>query len=131
MLMAKLAYAAKLLARVDLSNGVVRVAEYKETSAEEKNESDYAFKSVIKKDMTNRRTISVVSLILAVLSVLFFRIPWVGLILAILSVGGAGWSRKNLGYFDKISLAAIIVGIFGVVFALCGIIFAEILSAIF
>ena len=40
-------------------------------STEEKNESDYAFKSVIKKDLTNRRTISVVSLILAVLSVLF------------------------------------------------------------
>ena len=105
--------------------------EKSKSSAEEKNESDYAFKSVIKKDMTNRRTISVVSLVLAVLSVLFFRIPWVGLVLAILSVGGAGWSRKNLGYFDKISLAAIIVGIFGVVFALCGIIFAEILSTIF
>ena len=60
--------------------------EKSKTSAEEKNESDYAFKSVIKKDMTNRRTISVVSLILAVLSILFFRIPWVGLILAILSV---------------------------------------------
>lgn len=105
--------------------------EKSKTSAGEKNESDYAFKSVIKKDLTNRRTISVVSLILAVLSVLFFRIPWVGLVLAILSVGGAGWSRKNIGYFDRISLAAIIVGIFGVVFALCGIIFSEILSTIF
>lgn len=104
--------------------------EKSKTSGEENNDGDYAFKSVIKKDLTNRRTISIISLVLAVLSVLLFRIPWLGLTLAVLSIGGALWSRKNLGYFDKISLAAIIVGIFGIVFALCGIIFAGILSAI-
>ena len=100
-------------------------------SANESKEGDYAYKNVIKKDLKNRRTVSVVSLIFAVLSVLLFRIPWVSLILGILSVGGAGFSRKNLGYFDKISLAAIIVGIFGVVFSLCGIIFANLFAMIF
>lgn len=95
------------------------------------NEGEYAYKSVVKKDMKNRRTISVISLAVAVLSVLLFRIPWVALVLGILSVGGAAFSRKNLGYFDKISLAAIFVGIFGVVFALAGIIFADVFSLIF
>ena len=33
------------------------------------------------------------------------KLLWI--VLGILSVGGAAFSRKNLGYFDKISLAAI------------------------
>jgi hypothetical protein len=89
------------------------------------------YKNVIKKDLKNRRTVSVISLFLAILSILLFRIPWVGLVLGILSVCGAAFSRKNLGYFDKISLAAIIVGIFGVVFSLSGIIFANVFALIF
>ena len=102
-----------------------------EKQAANEQGDDYAYKSVIKKDLKNRRTVSVISLVLAILSVLFFRLPWVGLVFGVLSVGGAAFSRKNLGYFDKLSLAAIIVGIFGVVFALCGIIFADILAVIF
>jgi hypothetical protein len=94
-------------------------------------DGEYAYKSVIKKDMKNRRTISVISLALAVLSILLFRLPILALILGVLSIGGAAFSRKNLGYFDKISLAAIIIGIFGVVFALSGIIFANIFDMIF
>ena len=38
------------------------------------NEGEYAYKSVVKKDMKNRRTISVISLAVAVLSVLLFAI---------------------------------------------------------
>ena len=97
----------------------------------EESGEDYAYKSVIKKDLKNRRTVSVISLVLAVLSVILFRVPWVSLIFGLLSVGGAAFSRNNLGYFDKLSIAAIIVGIFGVVFALCGIIFANLLAVIF
>ena len=97
----------------------------------QQNDGEYAFKSVIKKDMKNRRDFSVISLILAVLSVILFRVPWLSLILGLLSVGTAAFSRKNLGYFDKLSLAAIIVGIFGIVFSLCGILFADILVTIF
>ena len=97
----------------------------------QQNDGEYAFKSVIKKDMKNRRDFSVISLILAVLSVILFRVPWLSLILGLLSVGTAAFSRKNLGYFDKLSLAAIIIGIFGIVFSLCGILFADILVTIF
>ena len=100
------------------------------SSAEDKNDGDYAFKNVLKKDMSNRRTFSVISFGLAILSILFFGISWAGLVLGLFSVGCAAWSRRNLGYFDKISIAAIIVGIFGIVFALCGIIFAGFLSSI-
>lgn len=103
----------------------------KTTEKEQGSDGEYAYKSVIKKDLKNRRTISVISLILAVLSIIFIFAPWVGLVCAILSVGMALWSRKNLGYFDKISLAAIIIGIFGVVFSISAIIFGGIISSLF
>ena len=94
-----------------------------------KTESDYVYKTVIK-NKQNRRTWSVVSLGLAVVSVLSFSLSWFSLIFGVLSVGAAIVSRKNLGYFDKLSLAGIIVGIFGVVFSVAGIIFESILSGI-
>ena len=99
--------------------------------SEDSTEGEYAYKSVIKKDLKNRRTVSVISLVCAVLSILLFRLPVLALIFGVLSIGGAAFSRKNLGYFDKISLAAIIIGIFGAVFALCGIIFANIFAMLF
>ena len=92
--------------------------------------NEYAYKNVIK-DKQQRRTWSVGSIMLAVLSLVFLFWPWVSLVLGIGSAGAAAVSRKNLGYFDKISLAAMIIAIFGVVFALSGIIFADLLAGIF
>ena len=94
------------------------------------SESEYVYKTVIK-NKENRRTWSVASLILAVLSVLSVFVSWLSLIFGGLSVGAAVVSRKNLGYFDKISLAGIIIGIFGIVFAVVGIIFSNLISALF
>jgi hypothetical protein len=105
--------------------------EHSTDHTEEQSGNEYAYKTVIKKDMKNRRTVSVISLIIAVLSLLLFLFSWVSLILGLASVGGAAFSRKNLGYFDKLSIAAIIVGIFGVVFAISGIIFKDILTVFF
>ena len=85
----------------------------KATEEGQGSDGEYAYKSVIKKDLKNRRTVSVIALFCAVLSVIFFFAPWVGLILAMISIGFAVWSRSNLGYFDKISIAAIIISIFG------------------
>lgn len=102
-------------------------AKVKDESAE--SEGEYVYKTVIK-NKQNRRTWSVVSLALAIISVLSFSLSWLSLIFGALSVGAAAISRKNLGYFDKISLAGIIVGIFGVVFSLAGIIFGSIISGL-
>ena len=93
-------------------------------------ETEYAYKKVIK-DKQQRRTWSVCSIILAVLSLIFLFWPWVSLVLAVGSAAAAAVSRKNLGYFDKISLAAMIIAIFGVVFAISGIVFADLLASIF
>ena len=81
---------------------------------------EYAYKKVIK-DKQQRRTWSVGSIILAVLSLVFLFLPWVSLVLGVGSAAAAAVSRKNLGYFDKISLAALIIAIFGIVFAISGI----------
>ena len=108
--------------------------EYNEESKAYTDESDkegeYVYKNVINKK-EQKRTWSVVSLILAMLSVLLLYFSWVGLVLGLLSVACAVISRKNLGYFDKITLCALIVAIFGVVFGICGIAFGDILAGLF
>lgn len=93
-------------------------------------ESEYAYKTVLKTKQ-NRRTWSVASVILAVLSIAFVYFSWVSLIFGVLAVGSAVISRANLGYFDKLSLAGIFVGIFGIVFSIAGIAFGGLLSSIF
>jgi hypothetical protein len=95
------------------------------------NESDYAYKNVIKKDKKNRRTWSLVSIVFALASVFTLYFPWLSLIFGAVAVGSGVISRHNLGYFDKITLSGIIVGIFGIVFSFFGLIFAQILPRIF
>lgn len=59
---------------------------------------------------------SVISVVLAVVSIglSVFYIP--SLILAALSLGAALYSRYILGYFDKPSLVGLILSIFGIIF---------------
>lgn len=95
------------------------------------SEENYAFQKVMPaKNKENRRTWSVISLILSILSLLLVYFSWVSLILGILSVGSALISRKNIGYFDKLSLAGMFIGIFGVVFSVGAIIFSELLFSV-
>ncbi len=101
----------------------------KKNSEAPEGEEGYVYKKVIK-DKQYRRTWSVASVILAVLSVLLTYFSYVGIVLGLLSVGCAAISRKNLGYFDKISLAGMIIAIFGVVFSLAGIALSGILSGV-
>ena len=104
------------------------------TGEENGGEQNYAFKNVLKKN-PNKRTWSVVSIVLAGLSILLLPIPILpiaSIILAVLAIGASVLSRVNLGYFDKLSLAGLIVSIFGSVFSLAGIIFFDmIMSLIF
>lgn len=101
----------------------------KENSESPEGEENYVYKKVIK-NKQNRRTWSVASIILAVLSVVLVYFSYVSLCLGLASVGCAFMSRKNLGYFDKISLAGMIIAIFGVVFSIAGIIFTSLFSGI-
>ena len=96
------------------------------SSQASENEQEYVYKNVIK-DKQHRRTWSVASLILAVLSIFLTYFSWVGLALALISGGCAAMSRKNLGYFDKISLTGIIVAIFGIMFAITGLVFGDLI----
>ena len=90
---------------------------------------EYVYKKVIP-NKQNRRTWSLASLVLAILSLMLVYFSWVSIVLALASGGCALISRKNLGYFDKMTLAGIIIAIFGVVFSLGGLIFAELISGL-
>ena len=99
--------------------------ETKVNNESSESEGEYVYKTVIK-NKENRRTWSVVSLILGVLSVLSLFVSWLSIAFGLLAVGSGIISRKNLGYFDKISISGIIVGIFGFVFAIAVMIFKSI-----
>ena len=103
--------------------------EPKVSSEESVDEGEYVYKKVIQ-NKQNRRTWSLASLALAILSLLLTFFPWIGLIVGLSSAGAATVSRKNLGYFDKITLAGLIIAIFGIVFSLAGIIFADVFAGI-
>ena len=94
------------------------------------SENEYAYKTVISKK-ENRRTLSIISLAFAVLSILSLVIPWLGFIFCLISVGMGAFSRKNLGYFDRLTLAGLIIDIFGFVFAVSGMIFGSLMSLLF
>lgn len=92
-------------------------------------DSEYVYKKVIN-NKEQRRTWSVVSILLAVLSVVLCYFSWAGLILGLASVGAAVIFRIKLGYFDKLSLVALILAIFGVVFAAVGIAFGDLFMSL-
>ena len=99
-------------------------------SAEENGgESGYVYKKVIK-NKEQRRTWSVGALALAILSLSLSFFPWVGLVLGLASAGAGLISRRNLGYFDKLSLVALIIAIFGVVFSITGIAFGDFINSL-
>ena len=100
-------------------------------NAEQDGENDnYVYKNVLQ-DKQHRRTWSVVSLALSILSILLVYFSWVGLILSVAAIACAAVSRKNIGYFDKLSLFGLIIGIFGTVFSLSGIIFVDLIKSFF
>ena len=100
------------------------------TTTEANDEQEYAFKNVLKKN-PNKRTWSVISIVLAGLSILLMPIPILpiaSLVLGILAIGAAILSRVNIGYFDKLSIAGLIIAIFDVVFSAAGMIFFDMIK---
>lgn len=60
---------------------------------------------------------SVAALILSIASIMCCCVYWVGLVCGALGIIFAVISRRSLGYFDGLSIASIIVSIFGLVFS--------------
>ena len=72
---------------------------------------------------------SVLALIVAVLSVVLFFVPAVSITLGIVAVALTVVSRLSIGYFDNYGIAAIIVGIFGIVFGISYIVYDLLIAA--
>lgn len=94
----------------------------------EYNENEYETE-VKEKPKSKSRIWSVCALILAVLSVILFFVPAVSITLGVLAVALTVVSRFSIGYFDNYGIAAIIVGIFGVVFGIAYIIYDLVILA--
>ncbi len=69
-------------------------------------------------DSTKPKTVgfSIASMVLGIVSVVCCCFGWTGLIFGALAIAFSIVSRKVLGYFDGMSIAGLIVGIFGVCF---------------
>ena len=77
---------------------------------------EYAYKSGMG-GKGKTRLWSVISLSLAILALVLCFLGWVSMALCTIAVAFAIVSRKMLGYFDKITLASLIVSIFAMVFS--------------
>ncbi len=92
-----------------------------EDAAEERNEAKrgsdeyYDLPPAIR---SRTRLWSVISLVLAVLSVLLCPVYYVSLVFSILAVGASLFSRRTLGFFDSLAVIGLIVAIFGFVFGI-------------
>lgn len=74
------------------------------------------------------RAWSVAALVLSILSLLCCCFNWLGLGLGILAIVFSVVSRKSLGYFDGMAVAALVVGIIGTVFGLSLVIMTPIIE---
>ena len=78
-------------------------------------ERSYAYKTVMD-GVPRSRGWSVASMVLGILSVLCCCISYGGLVMGLLAIVFAVISRRNLGYFDGMALAGLVLGIIGTVF---------------
>ena len=90
-------------------------------------QDEYVYKKVML-TKKNSRAWSVASIALSLVSLILCPVYWLKIILSATSIVFALVSRKNIGYFDGLSLAGLIVGIFGIVFGILGIVMTELLS---
>ena len=93
---------------------------------------DYAYKNILRDNGKPKTKFwSVVSLILSIIgTAVSFCTPY-GIIACALSVGAVVLSRRVLGYFDGLSIAAIMLSVFGIVFPIAKLLFDPIFEAIY
>jgi len=87
-------------------------------SAQGQDPSEYAFRTVLRNGRPKTMGWSVASLVLGIVSVVCCCFGWVSLALGSIAIIFSVLSRKSLGYFDGMSIAGLILGIFGLVFGL-------------
>jgi hypothetical protein len=78
-------------------------------------EQDYAFHTLMKNGRPKTIGWSVASLVVGVISLVCCCLGWSGVVLGALAVVFAILSRRMLGYFDGLSIAGMVLGIFGFV----------------
>jgi hypothetical protein len=76
---------------------------------------DYAFQTLMRNGRPKTKGWSVASMVLGIISVICCCGGWCSIILGIGAIILAIVSRKSLGYFDGMSVAGIVLGIFGFV----------------
>ena len=69
---------------------------------------------------------SIASIVLGIISVLYGFIGWIGIIIGAAAICFAVISRVRLGYFNTMSVAGLILGIFGMVFGISYLLFTVI-----
>ncbi len=79
-------------------------------------------------DKQHSRAWSVASITVSIVGLLCCCfVDWLSIVLGTLAVIFAIISRRNIGYFDGISLTGLIVGIFGIVFGVASIVLEYVL----
>lgn len=94
---------------------------YEEEPKEEAHSSpvrEARYEEIFDSSRPKSRGFSVASLVLGILSVICCCFGWGGLVLGILAIVFAVISRTSLKYFDGMTIAGLILGIFGTVFGI-------------
>ena len=83
------------------------------------NNEEFLFKTVME-GKEKSRVWSVASIAMAIAALLCSMFIYPAIVLGALAIIFALFSRKNIGYFDGLALAGLIIGIAGVVFGVGG-----------
>lgn len=78
-------------------------------------EDDYAFQTLMRNGRPKTKGWSVASMVIGIISVVCCCGGWCGIFLGVAAVILSIISRKTLGYFDGMSVAGIVLGVFGFV----------------
>lgn len=91
---------------------------YEESEPQSATTSEIRYDEIF--DISKPKTMgfSIASMILGILSVVCCCLTWGGLIMGILAIVFAVISRVSLKYFDGMTIAGLILGIFGTVFGI-------------
>ena len=90
--------------------------------AERAADSEGTYTKLTKKGKPKTLLWSLLSLILAILSVAFSIFGWAGVILGVCAIIFSIIGRKGLGFFNGFTIAGLLTGIFGIVFGVAMII---------
>ncbi len=81
-------------------------------------EQEYAFQMVTRNGKPKTKGWAVASMVIGIISVVCCCFGWSGIFLGAGAIILAIVSRRNLGYFDGMTIAGLILGIFGFIFGM-------------